>query len=100
MEKPTPHYKLTDIKALVAARKVRSTRTADNGATELGMNTRAMLLVVTALKSSDFDKSMTTYADHTAWQDVYKPVVGGVELYVKLMVDNDAVIVSFKRSTL
>ena len=32
-----------------------------------------MLAVVMALTATDFYKSMTTYADHTIWQDVYRP---------------------------
>jgi motility quorum-sensing regulator / GCU-specific mRNA interferase toxin len=55
-----------------------------------------MLDIVIALTSRDFYKSMTTYADHTLWQDVYRPVikVGGV--YLKLTVVDDLLIVSFK----
>ena len=32
-----------------------------------------LLAVVGALAPSDFYKSMTTHADHTVWQDVYRP---------------------------
>jgi motility quorum-sensing regulator / GCU-specific mRNA interferase toxin len=55
-----------------------------------------MLDIVIPLTSRDFYKSMTTYADHTLWQDVYRPVikVGGV--YLKLTVVDDLLIVSFK----
>jgi motility quorum-sensing regulator/GCU-specific mRNA interferase toxin len=31
-----------------------------------------MLAVVMALTPADFYKSMTTHADETAWQDVYR----------------------------
>jgi len=39
----------------------------------LGFGYSEMLAVVLALKPADFYKSMTTYADHTIWQDVYRP---------------------------
>jgi len=38
MEKRTPHRKLTVVKDLVKAGKVRATATAINGASELGIN--------------------------------------------------------------
>lgn len=96
MEKPSPHCKLVVIKALVAAGKVRTTHAARAGATDLGMGLSDMLAVVTALTPTDFYKSMTTHADHTIWQDVYRPrtVVGA--LYLKLTFIDDLLIVSFK----
>ena len=96
MEKRTPHCKLTAVKALVEARKVRTTRSARIGATALGLELPDMLGVVMALTAADFYKSMTTHADHTAWQDVYRPStpMGGV--YLKLTVIDDLLIVSFK----
>lgn len=96
MEKATPHCKLPTVKALVAAGRVRATHSARLGATALGLDLSDMLAVVTALTPADFYKSMTTHADHTVWQDVYRPgtVVGDV--YLKLTVVNDVLIVSFK----
>ena len=96
MEKRTPHCKLTAVKALVEARKVRTTRSARIGATALGLELPDMLGVVMALTAADFYKSMTTHADHTVWQDVYRPStpMGGV--YLKLTVIDDLLIVSFK----
>ena len=43
--------------------------------------------VIQDLNSSDFDKSMTSIADHRIWQDVYKPRVGDRTLYVKFTLD-------------
>ena len=44
---------------------------------------------------------MTTYADHTVWQDVYSPriCIGThvFDVYLKLTVINDVLIVSFKK---
>ncbi len=40
---------------------------------------------------------MTTYADHRVWQDVYHAkTTGGAEVYLKLTVIDDVLIVSFK----
>jgi hypothetical protein len=38
----------------------------------LGFDFAEMLAVVTGLQPSDFYKSMTTHADLTIWQDVYR----------------------------
>ncbi len=74
MEKRTPHCKLAAVKALVEAGKVRTTHAARTGANELlGLAFSDMLDVVMALTPTDFYKSMTTHADHTVWQDVYRP---------------------------
>jgi motility quorum-sensing regulator/GCU-specific mRNA interferase toxin len=57
-----------------------------------------MCAVVLALTSNDFYKSMTTHADHRIWQDVYRRQDGqnGDEVYLKLTVIDDVLIVSFK----
>ena len=73
MEKRTPHCKLTVVKSLVDSGKVRTTHSARMGATALGLALSDMLSVVMALTPADFYKSMTTHADHTVWQDVYRP---------------------------
>jgi motility quorum-sensing regulator/GCU-specific mRNA interferase toxin len=49
-----------------------------------------------ALTAADFYKSMTTHADHTVWQDVYRPSTQGGDVYLKLTVIDDVLIVSFK----
>ena len=96
MEKRTPHYKLSVIKTLVEAGKVRATRSARIGATALGFELPDMLAVVMAQAPADFYKSMTTHADHTIWQDVYRPSTRAGDVYLKLTVVDDALIVSFK----
>jgi motility quorum-sensing regulator/GCU-specific mRNA interferase toxin len=55
-----------------------------------------MLDVVIALTPTDFYKSMTTHADHTVWQDVYRPTTPFGDVYLKLTVIEDVLIVSFK----
>ena len=96
MEKGTPHCKLPLIKALVTVGKVRTTHAARAGANDLGFDFSDMLSVVMALKAADFYKSMTTCADHTAWQDVYRPSTPAGDVYLKLTVIDDVLIVSFK----
>ncbi len=96
MEKRTPHCTLLALKALVKAGKVRTTHAARAGANELGLDFPGMLAVVMSLTPADFYKSMTTHADHTVWQDVYRPSTQAGDVYLKLTVINDALIVSFK----
>lgn len=96
MEKRTPHCKLTEVKVLVADGKVRVTHSARLAATALGLDLVDMLTVVTALTSDDFHQSMTTHADSTVWQDVYRPRTPFGDVYLKLTVIHDVLIVSFK----
>jgi motility quorum-sensing regulator/GCU-specific mRNA interferase toxin len=96
MEKRTPHCNLSVVRALIEAGKVRTTHTARAGAVALGFSYQEMLAVVMALKPPDFYKSMTTYADHTIWQDVYRPRTAAGDVYLKLTVVDDVLIVSFK----
>lgn len=96
MEKRTPHCKLAIVKALVEANKVRTTYSARMGASELGFDFADMLAVVMGLTPADFYKSMTTHADHTIWQDVYRPSTPAGDVYLKLTVIDDVLIVSFK----
>jgi motility quorum-sensing regulator / GCU-specific mRNA interferase toxin len=96
MEKRSPHCKLSVVKTLIEAGKVRTTQTARAGAVALGFDYHGMLAVVLALKPMDFYKSMTTYADHTIWQDVYRPKTPAGDVYLKLTVIDDVLIVSFK----
>jgi len=96
MEKRTPHCKLSVVKVLVEAGQVRTTHAARSGANELGFAFSDMLDVVMALTPADFHKSMTTHTDHTVWQDVYRPNTQAGDVYLKLTVIDDVLIVSFK----
>lgn len=96
MEKRAPHCKLSVVKALIEAGQVRTTHAARSGANELGFAFSDMLDVVMALTPVDFYKSMTTHADHTVWQDVYRPNTQAGDVYLKLTVIDDVLIVSFK----
>ncbi len=96
MEKRTPHCQLSLIHALVNEGRVRSTYSALSGAAALGFDYEGMLAVVLTLTQRDFYKSMTTYADAKIWQDVYRPKTQAGEVYLKLTVVQDVLIVSFK----
>ena len=96
MEKWVPHCKLVVVQTLAAAGKVRTTNSAREGAAELGLGFQEMVEVVMGLAPADFHKSMTTHADHTVWQDVYRPSTAAGDIYLKLTVIDDVLIVSFK----
>ena len=96
MEKRSPHCKLTVIQALLNEGRFRVTRSAMIGASELDFELKDMLEVVMSLTPGDFYKSMTTHADHTVWQDVYRPSTRAGDVYLKLTVIDDVLIVSFK----
>ena len=98
MEKFTPHCKLSTVQSLVSGWHVRATASAFNSARELGVyNLSGMCAVVMDLTASNFYKSMTTHADHHIWQDVYHAkTTGGADVYLKLTVIDDVLIVSFK----
>ncbi|MCW2483041.1 type II toxin-antitoxin system MqsR family toxin [Candidatus Symbiopectobacterium sp. NZEC135] len=96
MEKKTPHTRLHLVQAMVAEGKVRATRSALDSADELNLDFDGMCAVIVALTRQDFYKSMTTYHDHTVWQDVYRPMIKGIRFYMKVTVLDDVLIVSFK----
>jgi motility quorum-sensing regulator / GCU-specific mRNA interferase toxin len=96
VEKKTPHCDLLRVKTLIDAGKVRATHTARATASLLGFDFKGMVAVVASLTMKDFCKSMTTYADHRIWQDVYRPQTSAGVIYVKLTVIDEVLIVSFK----
>ncbi len=98
MEKHTPHCKLNIVKLLVEQGKVRATGSAFIGARDLGIYDLAgMCALIMTLTSANFCKSMTTNADHCIWQDVYHAKTpSGDDVYLKLTVVEDVLIVSFK----
>jgi len=79
---------LSIIKTLVETGRVRATASAFSGARGLGItDLDGMCTVVMALTAADFYKSMTTYADHRIWQDVYRTrTAENDEVYLKLTV--------------
>ena len=96
MEKRKPHCPLTVVKALVTAGRVSTTQSARIGAVALGFDFDGVLAVILALTPADFYKSMTSHRDHTIWQDVYRPRTAAGDVYLKMTVIEDVLIVSFK----
>ncbi len=96
MEKRIPHVPLVKVLELAADGRVRATMTAYRGADRLGFGRPEMIDIIRRLEKVDFYKSMTTYGDHTIWQDVYRPLSDVGRLYIKLTVADDVLIVSFK----
>jgi len=70
-EKRKPGHDLANIKSAFADPKtLNRTFTAKPGADALGMDDDAVVAVIQGLSLRDFDKSMTSIADHRVWQDV------------------------------
>ena len=100
-EKRTPHYALASIKADFAdPATLNRTFVSKQGAMALGMSSADVVKVIQALDKTDFDKSMTSYADATNWQDVYKPIAAKRALYVKFTLDAEKalLLISFKEA--
>jgi motility quorum-sensing regulator/GCU-specific mRNA interferase toxin len=97
MEKRTPHYQLSLVKMLIKEGRIRSTFSALSGAAALGFDFAGLVSVIAALTARDFFKSMTTHANHKIWQDVYRPTTQAGDVYLKLTVVDDLLIVSFKK---
>jgi motility quorum-sensing regulator/GCU-specific mRNA interferase toxin len=80
MEKRKPHYLLRDIKAAFAdPAKLNRSFASRQGADDLEMDDQGVVNAIQALTAADFDKSMTSCADHQVWQDVYRPKVCDTE---------------------
>ena len=101
MEKRKPHYLLANFKTAFANPSILN-RSFDSkqGADEIGMDDDAVVAIIQGLTSADFEKSMTSMADHRVWQDVYKPSVGGRTIYVKFTLDAQQapLLISFKEA--
>ncbi|KTB68739.1 motility quorum-sensing regulator MqsR [Pseudomonas sp. 2822-15] len=85
MEKYTPHYDLAVIKADVRRLGAKAfTRAAKEAGKQLDLDISEMQAVVFKLQNRMLYKSMTTYADHRVWQDVYHIHSHGLEIYIKV----------------
>jgi motility quorum-sensing regulator / GCU-specific mRNA interferase toxin len=98
VEKRTPHYDLARVQAdAVKLGAAAFTKTALDGGRAMGLTSQEMLSVIASLAWRNFYKSMTTYADHRVWQDVYHaPTPVGKEAYVKITLRNWAPVIQFK----
>jgi len=99
MDKRKPTYDLEAFKAAFAnVDKVNVTGTALRTAAGLGFGRAEIVATIQTMERTQFYKSMTSYADHRIWQDVYHvPSPAGV-LYVKFTADavTEFLLLSFK----
>jgi len=98
MEKRKPHYELARVQAdVVRLGAAAFTKSALDGGRAMGLTSDEMLAVIASLSRHDFYKSMTTYADHKTWQDVYHAdMPGGREAYIKITMRDATPVVQFK----
>lgn len=98
MEKLKAHYALKEVQVIVLREGSRTfTFTAQRGAENMGLSRVEAVGVVLALTSAMFYKSMATHADNTVWQDWYHaPCPNGKTAYIKLTVQDGAVVIQFK----
>jgi motility quorum-sensing regulator / GCU-specific mRNA interferase toxin len=98
VEKRTPHYDLAHIQRDVARLGAAAfTKAALDGGRDMGLTSAEMLAVIASLSRRNFHKSMTTYADHRVWQDVYHAATPvRKEAYIKITLRDERLVVQFK----
>ena len=88
MEKKRPTYDLEAIKsALGSVETLAMTSSALRDAITLGFDRNSIAETIVGIDRRMFYKSMTTFADHRVWQDVYHVPTRGMMLYVKFQAD-------------
>lgn len=76
---------------------VAFTHTALVNSAAMGLTGNEAIGVILTLSQGMFYKSMTTFADHTLWQDVYHaPCPNGKIAYIKVTMRAGAVVIQFK----
>jgi motility quorum-sensing regulator/GCU-specific mRNA interferase toxin len=98
MDKRKPHYELARIQAdVVRLGAAAFTKSALDGGRAMGLTSAEMLAVIASLSHRNFYKSMTTYADHKTWQDVYHAdTPAGLVAYIKITMRDTAPVIQFK----
>lgn len=99
MEKRRPTYDLQAFKtAMSVPTRLAITLAAFGDAQALGFDRAGVVEVIQSMTPRHFYKSMTSYEDHTQWQDVYHVPAQGIVLYVKFRADvvTDFRVPSFK----
>ncbi len=88
MEKKRPTHDLAAVKAIFAdPGSLAITTSALRDALALGFGRGGIVNVVQSMDRKMFIKSMTTFADHHVWQDVYHVPADEMILYVKFQAD-------------
>jgi motility quorum-sensing regulator / GCU-specific mRNA interferase toxin len=98
VEKRIPHYDLAHIQRDVTRLGAAAfTKAALDGGRDMGLTSAEMLAVIASLSRRNFQKSMTTYADHRVWQDVYHAATPvRKEAYIKITLRDERLVVQFK----
>lgn len=98
MEKHKAHYRLVDIQKIVARDGLLAfTATALFNRLAMGLSDVSLLKAVADMTPAMFQKSMTTHRNHTIWQDMYHvPLPADLKAYVKLTLQDGAVVIQFK----
>lgn len=94
MDKFIPTYKLEDFKTS----NFVITRTAYDTALDMGFSESDIRRIVDTMEENHFYKSMTSYANHKIWQDVYHVPYENLMIYVKFTknIITDFTLLSFK----
>ena len=85
---------LRRVRALAVARKVRITFKALRELAALGLDATDTCEVLEGLKTPDFVKRLASDATRE-WMYVFNPHVGGISIYLKLILRDRCVVVSF-----
>ena len=99
VEKKRPTYDLEAIKtAFGSVGTLAMTSSALRDAIGLGFDRAGVVETIAGIDRRMFYKSMTTFADHRVWQDVYHVPARGLLLYVKFQADviTEFTVMSFK----
>ncbi|MGH0346547.1 type II toxin-antitoxin system MqsR family toxin [Sinorhizobium meliloti] len=96
--RPTSDLEAIKAATLGSVETLAMTSTALRDATALGMDRAGVVETIAGVERRMFYKSMTTFADHRVWQDVYHVLARGMVLYVKFQADviTEFVVMSFK----
>jgi motility quorum-sensing regulator / GCU-specific mRNA interferase toxin len=93
-----PTYDLTAIKAeFSSVEGLRMTVSARQGAFSIGLTLHGVVVLTQSITRRHFYKSMTSFADHTVWQDVYRVPFEEIVVYVKFTIDVEGhIVISLK----
>jgi motility quorum-sensing regulator/GCU-specific mRNA interferase toxin len=99
MEKKRPTYDLRAIQRTIGSIETLAiTTSALRDAVSMGFDRSAIVETIGSIDRRMFYKSMTTYADHRVWQDVYHVPARDHLIYVKFQADivTDFKVLAFK----
>jgi len=98
-EKRKPTYDIEAFKTAFAnMERLSATGTTLRSAAALGFGREEIVATIQSMQRGHFYKSMTAYANHRLWQDVYHVPSPAGELYVKFTADTvtEFLLLSFK----